>query len=242
MPDSRMPHNEPRNWSDAFAALPLEAPPRDAWAQIAAEIGGSTIPRRAGRNRRTWWTAMAAALALAIAAPLALLPDDTPPPAPVATQPVIEAPKPATSAPAAEQPVAKEAARPATGVVQTTRPPETRLARAKPRASRPAAVVSTDEATLATLYAQSAQLEALVAQVQDDSFSTGPAAVLTDELESRIALIDASLAQPELAASQRAALWRERVDALQQLADFESTQRLLAAQGERYDGQLVAVY
>ena len=105
-----------------------------------------------------------------------------------------------------------------------------------------AATDASDETALTTLYAQSAQLEALLAQVQDDRVVTGPAAAMAGELEARVADIDASLSQPGLAARQRAALWRDRVDALQQLAGFHSTQRLLAADGERYDGQLVAVY
>jgi len=235
MPDSRMPHNEPRNWSDAFAALPLEAPPRDAWPRIAAEI------RTASPQRHAWWTAMAAALALAIVIPLALRPDETPPPASAVTPPAAETPKTAPLTPA-ERSVAEVRGRASTGIVQTTRPPETRIARARPRPKQAATGASADEAAFATLYAQSAQLEALVARMQDDSFATGPAAVLAGELENHVALIDASLAQPELATAQRAALWRERVDALRQLADFESTQRLLAAEGERYDGQLVAVY
>ena len=238
MPDSRMPHNEPRNWSDAFAALPLEAPPRDAWPRIAAEIRTAS-PQRHARRRHAWWTAMAATLALAIVIPLALRPGETPPPASAVTPSAAETPQTAPLTPDAGRSVAETRGRASTGIVQTTRPPETRIARAKPRPKQPA---SADEAALATLYAQSAQLEALVARMQDDSFATGPAAVLAGELENRVALIDASLAQPELATAQRAALWRERVDALRQLADFESTQRLLAAEGERYDGQLVAVY
>lgn len=240
MPDSRMPHNEPRNWSDAFAALPLEAPPRDAWPRIAAEIRTAS-PQRHARRRHAWWTAMAAALALAIVIPLALRPDGTPPPASAVTPPAAETPKTAPLTPA-KRSVAEVRGRASTGIVQTTRPPETRIARAKPRPKQPAIGTSADETALATLYAQSAQLEALVARMQDESFATGPAAVLAGELENRVALIDASLAQPELATAQRAVLWRERVDALRQLADFESTQRLLAAEGERYDGQLVAVY
>jgi hypothetical protein len=253
MPDSRMPpENEPRNWSDAFAMLPLEAPPHDAWARVAAEIRASS-PSRAARNRRPWWTAAAATLALAIAVPLAWMPEKTQqssqPRSPDAAQPnpevsgVLENSDSGLQLPTDNPSIAKEAPA-ATGKVQTSPPAETRLAREKkPERMQPAPIASgRRDATLDTLYVQSAQLEALVAQTRDENVATGPAAVLADELESRVALIDASLAQSELATTQRAALWQQRVDALRQLAGLQSTQRLLAAQGERYDGQLVAVY
>lgn len=249
MPDARPPDNEPRNWSDAFAALPLETPPHDAWTRVAAEIRAGSPPR-AARNRRPWWTAIAAALALAIAVPLAWMPDKTPQssqsrgpdaaPSNPELSSAVKTPSSSLQLPTDNPSIAKEVpAKPATGKVQTTLPAETRLAHAKqPKRTQP-----TDTGTtLDTLYAQSAQLEALVAQTRDENFATGPAAVLADELESRVALIDVSLAQPALATAQRTTLWQKRVDALRQLAGFQSTQRLLAAQGERYDGQLVAVY
>ena len=37
------------------------------------------------------------------------------------------------------------------------------------------------------------------------------------------------------------AVWQDRVDALRQLAGFETTQRLLASRGERQDALLVSV-
>lgn len=91
------------------------------------------------------------------------------------------------------------------------------------------------------LHAESAQLEALVALARDDRMSTGTVAALGGELQARVARIDAALAEPSPAPEQRLDLWRERVDALRELAGFETTQRLLAARGEQYDGMLVSV-
>jgi hypothetical protein len=95
-------------------------------------------------------------------------------------------------------------------------------------------------ARLYTLYAESAQLETLLAAARDDRVSSAGAALLGDELETQVAVIDASLSQPGLDDGARVRLWQARVDALRQAAGFESTQRLLASQG-RSDVMLVSV-
>ncbi len=95
---------------------------------------------------------------------------------------------------------------------------------------------------LERLYAESAKLEALVAMARDDRVATtGAAAALASRYDARVAAIDAQLMQPDIAATERLRLWRERVDAMRGLASFESTQRLLAARGERYDAMLVSI-
>ena len=38
MPDSRAREPMPRDWSDAFGALPLETPPDGAWQRLAAAL------------------------------------------------------------------------------------------------------------------------------------------------------------------------------------------------------------
>jgi hypothetical protein len=91
------------------------------------------------------------------------------------------------------------------------------------------------------LHAESAQLEALVALARDGRMSTGAVAALGAELQAQVARIDAALAEPSPTPEQRLGLWRDRVAALRELAGFETTQRLLAARGEQYDGMLVSV-
>lgn len=98
---------------------------------------------------------------------------------------------------------------------------------------------ATDE--LERLYAESAQLEALLNLARDDRVSSGTAAALASDFDAQVARIDAELVQPGITRDRRTRLWRERVDALRQLTAFESTQRLLAAQGERYDARLVSI-
>src|SRR3546814_3766793 len=95
-------------------------------------------------------------------------------------------------------------------------------------------------APLYDLYAESAQLEMLLAAVRDERVSSAGAALLSDELDAQVAAVDASLTQPGLDDHERLQLWQARVDALRQAAGFESTQRLLASQG-RSDAMLASV-
>jgi hypothetical protein len=67
-----VPRRGPANWQDAFATMPLEAPPADAWAALADRLPGSTPPRRR-LARRVAWRAVAA-LAVAVAGLLVLRP------------------------------------------------------------------------------------------------------------------------------------------------------------------------
>ncbi len=187
MTDAHKP--APDTWPGAFAALPLETPPSDAWPRLAARL--RPAPRS---TRRPLWLALAAAVMLALALPL-LLPSLS-----------HEGNRNAPTSPVADAP-------------------------------------SQEGATaLAALQRRSAQLEAWLAQVRDERVATGAAATLSQTLQARLELIDAALSEPSLPAPEIEALWRGRVDALQRLTAFESGQRLLAAQGQRYDGRLVAVY
>lgn len=92
------------------------------------------------------------------------------------------------------------------------------------------------------LYAESARLEALLSQIRDDRVSSATAMALSAELHDRISGIDAALSQPDLDAGQRLGLWRERVATLQRMTGVESTQRWMAANGYRADGQVAQIY
>ena len=144
------------------------------------------------------------------------------------------APEP-MDAPAAS--AAEASTQPSTGITDTVQ-----LATSPAPASReePAEPAATPE--LERLYAESAQLEGLLALARDGGgVANGAVAMLSDDLATRVAQIDAALMQPSLASDRRIALWRERVDALRQAAAFESTQRLLAARGQQYDAMLVSI-
>ena len=108
-------------------------------------------------------------------------------------------------------------------------------------APAPASPATGADRELAALYAQSAQLEALLAYARDDRVGSGSAEAVSARLDQRLVAIDAALAQPRLPAARQRDLWRERVATLRNLATFETNRRLLIARGERYDGALVRV-
>lgn len=176
----------PRDWQEAFAALPPESPPADGWQALAAKLDA--------RERKRWplWMATAAVLALAVAVPWRLQ----------GPGPEVDTPDPAT-------------------------------------AHTPAVAASADP--LERLYAESAQLESLLAIARDERVSSATAALLADRFEDQLAAIDAALMQPGLSRETQLALWQRRVESLRDFTGFESNRRWLAAHGTRYDAALVAV-
>lgn len=95
---------------------------------------------------------------------------------------------------------------------------------------------------LQRLKTQSAQLEALVALARDERVANASSELLSSELDSGIAAVDAALSQPGVAETRKQELWQQRVDLLQQLAGVEATSRWLAAQGASNETTLVSVY
>lgn len=257
MRESRAPEQAPRDWNEAFAALPPETPATDALSGVFARI---PAPARPGRG---WWIAAAAVLALVAIVPLAMdvarRSGEGRSPAPLAASP-----RPATSAPLQQADSMVASAMPAAVVPdrkaldtrpqrprEATRPrgrdEQERIAKAAtphhdPRRSRkPAPAREPADDAMEPLYAESARLEALLALARDDRVSSATAIALGSDFEARVAGIDAALVQPSLTAQRRLELWKERVSALRTYASFESTQRALAASGERYDAMLVSI-
>jgi len=105
----------------------------------------------------------------------------------------------------------------------------------------PPVAAAVAEAPIDQLYAESARLEALLAHVREPQVASGAAMTMSAGLESRLAAIDSALAAPDLPPDRWEALWRERVAALEALAEFEGTRRWLAANGAQYDGAFVQV-
>jgi len=211
MPDTtHVSTGAPRDWAEAFGALPQERPDRDAWQDIARRLPG--------QRRSVRWPALlavAATLALAIVVPMRLL-ERTPGDAP--------ATRVATTVPSTHP---TTATKPNAGSAQagTTTP----VSKAAP----------TDP--LEQLYAQSAQLEGVLAMARDDRVATGAATEVAADLDAQLARIDAQLRQPDLSRDRQLALWRARVDTLGTLVGFEGTRRWLAVHGQHYDGALVRV-
>lgn len=88
MPDTIHFHGAPADWRAAFASLPAEDAPADAWSRVAARLDAQRT-----RSRRPAWLALAAALVLALAWPWHLHRES----APVASTPVATASHGATS-------------------------------------------------------------------------------------------------------------------------------------------------
>ncbi|QIL19961.1 hypothetical protein [Thermomonas sp. HDW16] len=255
MPDAGdFDRNKTRSWSDAFAALPQEAPDNGGWQRVQARL-----PSPATRPRTRWplWLATAATLALVVLIPLRMLRQAEPALAPTpqavaaaATPSTVTAIAPITPPPS----IASAAQTVSTPVANRDRPrrasqpsPSQRPIRSAEQPTDASRVAGTDtpgtsmSIDMEPLYAQSAQLESLLAMARDDRVASGTSAALSDELDGRVAAIDATLIQPGLSDAQRANLWGQRVDTLQQLVGIETTNRLYAARGQTYDAALVSI-
>jgi hypothetical protein len=108
--------------------------------------------------------------------------------------------------------------------------------------SGPVAAIAADAPELQALMAESAQLEALLAWGHDENVESGVTASLGSALQDRLEAIDALLSRADLEADTAVPLWQERVLRLRQLAGLESTQQLLAANGEADRGQPVLAF
>lgn len=253
MPDSRAHAPPPRDWGDAFAALPLEAPPADAWAAVAARLPtqAPASPRRSFQ-RPAW----AAVLALAVALPAGWWLSSAPPPSPAATVPAVASAGPgaeteanaatprtpvATAAPAIAVPALADtaAAQPATGVSPgIAGTAAARPARGIAAGTMPAGDIAPAPDPLAPLYDESAQLEAVLAQLPEATAANAATVALAAGLQERMARIDAALSQPSIPTDARADLWRQRVDTLRQLTGVQATPLWQVAHG----GETAAVY
>lgn len=245
MPDTRHPNahaGRARDWSDAFNALPLEAPPADAWPRLSRHLD-----RRRARRLPAWLGLAAAASGVALALALWDGPRQAPRVEPVAAHPdagaeeiaPVEAPTVAASA-APTREVAAPVTTSAGRTPERATPVATSAAPGRREPQRIATPAEPDPIRIARLQQESARLEALLAVARDERVGGAGAVVLADAFDAQVAGIDAALAEPGLDAAGRESLWQARVDALQQAAGFVSTQRLLATQGYS-DALLVSV-
>lgn len=255
------------DWAAAFAALPQETPSADGWQRMQTRLLAATPSGR--RTRWPLWLAAAASLALAVAIPMRMRPDATTAPVavtdPVAARasmaqadidPVIPEPPPAAASSPTSVAVPPATAAPST-IARVHKPRRGTVVKPSQRPIRTAAqpadatlLAATDTAnttdasapaSLELLYAQSAQLEGLLALVRDERVSSGTAAALADSLDTEVASIDAALGQADVTPQHRDALWRDRIETLRQLVGIETTQRLYAARGQQYDAALVSI-
>ncbi len=260
---SRPPPSPPPAWGELLAALPQEAPPASRWPQIEAQLDARAIvrPHTGARGTRRvptrTWLAIAAGLCALAILPFAwrTLDRSAEPPAPSTTAASSTTPSTLDTAAVAAQaavdaasPPSPSAARVAIAAsvappprARSARPRTTKVAIAAAAAVPAATQAPADEETLESLYSASAQLESLLAMTRDTRVESGPAAALAGGFDAELALIDARLAEPGLDPAEQRTLWRARVDTLQDASSFEAHQRLLSAEGRRYEGALVSV-
>ncbi len=238
----------PMSWHDAFAALPLESAAPPAWERLRGRL---PTPAAAPLRRR-WplWLAAAASLFAVVVIPLRMEPDTATPPSRAdgsISSASVALPKPSSITTEPARDATSSQLPGATHLPGQDEPPAT-IAVERPRR---AAIAGAGNATgirpapaepdLEALYAESAQLEALLAMARDDHTASSGTAALTASFDTALAAIDAALIQPGLDTSHRTGLWHRRVDTLRQLAGIETTRRLLSARGETYDAALVSI-
>ena len=262
-------HDLPQDWAGVFAALPQEAPAPDGWQRLQARLPEATAAHEShGRMRWPLWLAAAASLALAVVIPLRMQPAATPEPLattpapdPAATPPAPDAGVDVASGPISTAPIENNRAitPTPTATARVNRPRTSKLVKPSQRPIRtvaqpadatriaasdertPATIDSPEASSLEPLYAQSAQLEGLLAMARDDRVSNGTAAALSDNLDARVASIDAALTRTDVTPQRRSDLWRDRIDTLRQLVGIETTQRLYSARGQQFDAALVSI-
>lgn len=257
---SRPPPPPPPAWGEWLAALPQEAPPASRWPQIEAQLDARAIarPHTDAPGTRRWptrtWLALAAGLSALAILPFAwrMLDRSAELPAPATAAAPSGTPSTINKATIVPQATVDTAPRPSASTarvaIAASDAPKPRARSARPRTTKlavDAVPVATqapaDEETLESLYSASAQLETLLAMTRDTRVESGPAAALAGGLDAELALIDARLAEPGLDPAEQRTLWRARVDTLQDASSFEAHQRLLSAEGRRYEGALVSV-
>ncbi len=238
MPDSRAHDPMPRDWSDAFSTLPLEAPPARGWAALAARLPPPVAAQPRGRR---WPRRVAITAALALAAGLSIrwMNPSAPASAPaVATQstppadtrtPLIYGEALVAGRPAVVGARSVEAAAPFTATEDDSSVAAATTVRGVVRHARPAAPVEVPPAlsieALDALYAESARLEAVLAHLPDSSAGNVAALAISADLQDQVTHIDLALSQPTLPQATRTTLWEQRVDTLHQLTGVEATQR-----------------
>lgn len=220
MPDSRPRDPVPRDWSEAFGALPLESPDEGGWRRVAAALPATTVPPRSSRWHRPALALVATTFFAAVIPLMHWRAVQTLPPLQrsggvATTTQAPTAPAPTAETPPAASPVqAPSVASPAPAPVE---PPNAKVARRSP--VRPAPT------RLDALYTESARLEAVLAQLPDTGAGNVAALALSADLQEQVSHIDLALSQPALPEATRTALWEDRVDTLRQLTGVEATQR-----------------
>ncbi len=259
------------SWHGAFAALPLESPPTGGWDAVSTHLQvrprrwpawlaiAAAMALAIGLPLHWAWhasdlpaagTGLAASQATHVAdmpsqvahaparPPVDASTRDTPASEAITHQSIVDqrtpTPVPGRSSAASRLAAVRSTAAPSPAAPSTAVPKRTSAASNRPPAA--------SQAELARLHAESARLEAVLALTRDERVSSAGAALLGEHFDDQLGTIDTALMQATLTDRQRLGLWRARVSALRQLAGLASTQRVLAAYGQRDDARLASIY
>lgn len=228
MPDASRPcrpEGAPRDWQEAFAALPQDTPPADTWRAVERRLDA----RRARRRVPAWLALAAAAAVVAVIA----WPETSDVATPIAASAVPAGGDSSPSRVVEPRAIESRVETPVAGATEVAiREPHDDATPFAASAAPATVEPGTAEPGMARLYSESAQLEALLAVARDERAGSGSSLLLADAFDSQVAGIDAALADPALDDTRREALWQARIDLLRQATGFAGTQRLLAAQGQ----------
>ena len=108
--------------------------------------------------------------------------------------------------------------------------------------TQPQPVASADLNELALLRRESAELESWLAAARDDTVISATGDGLREALTGRVQYVDALISDPQISPDTQLPLWRERVLLLRRLATIESSEQLLAVNGDAEDSQLVMAF
>ena len=250
MPDSFDPRDHagaPRNWGEAFAAMPLDTPATDVWTRVSRQLDAPALRSNATRReRRMSWligTASAAVLAIAAWSPLSRWLQDDGVPAPQVAAgpreapglrgpaaPVRSDPEPMQVAPASTEPM-----RSASDAVAASKPAVTKPPRRAQRDARKhvatADLAPSDSATQGAGPAQVADGAALPADLLQDlkTHSAQLEALVALARDDRVssgsrellsAELDAGIATVDAALSQSDLTDARRLELWQQRVDL----------------------
>ena len=242
MPDSHAPNPMPRDWASAFSALPMETPPADAWISLAHRLPRREACASAGRrSRRPYRVALAATVVLAAVIPLLYRHvENTSMLSPVRgptteSHPSLEVAASASlddtlvvAMPSSTPEPTRVKVETSKGIVHAVHDAVAVHQRETPGVAP--APSANDSAQLDALHAQSADLEAALAEMQRLKVVTPGVEVISQHLASTIGVIDEEIAERNPDGNEALALWRQRNRLLGQMLEIELRNQQLLAQ------------
>lgn len=215
MPDAERNHDPlAADWSGAFAALPMEAPPADGWQRIARALDAPSRRTRSRTARWPAWLAMAATVSAVALVPV-LMRNAATPDAPADTRTTTHTPAPAsTPLPTASNPTGRAGAPAAAALPSAQGDTPDAVVKApatSPRKRRPSPTTPPHESEPRRLVAEAPATPSMAADGADVAARN---ALALESLQSESAQLEAlvALARDERVASANAAALTAELD------------------------------